>query len=536
MQMDADSVLDYLEEAELAGLIASTLEYPEARFRFSHELIRQTAIGRLSLARRQRLHLDIANAIERVYAQSLEGRVNDLAHHLFHAGTAAESTRTARYIAMAAHRAVEQGAFSEAEEFYRRAIDAIEMNGETPERNRQELELRIELGNTYIATRGYTAAETAATFDRAAALVERLGEPVQVVLAMSGQFAQPLLQGKMETARAFANRIWAIAERCHSKDAQSLARHFQGCSNYQLGALDEARNYLTEAIALYVEEDALARPTDQGLEALSFLALTEWQRGMIDTARSRIKQASVLAERLHKPYALAYQRYFEAHLSALLRDAPACQTLAEAGLEQITGQPLPLFFDIFRILRGWALAQQGRWEEGVSFTRAGLTGFKAGGYGLSIGLYHGFLAETLCLSNSLAEASATVEEGISTVGDQLIDLPYLLWLRGELSVRTAHESVMVRDSSDRGLTLESAEANFRKSISVANRIGAKTMALRAATSLARLLNIQSRSSEALDVVAPILKEFTEGFDTRDLVEASKICELEDARRKKPKTG
>jgi predicted ATPase len=223
------------------------------------------------------------------------------------------------------------------------------------------------------------------------------------------------------------------------------------------------------------------------------------------------------------PFVLAYQRYFEAHLNALLRDAPACQRLAEAGLELVTDQPLPLFFHILRILRGWALAQQGRCEEGVSSIRAGLMDFKAGGYGLSVALYQGFLAETLFLSNSVAEASATVEEGILAVGDQLIDLPYLLWLRGELLARAAHQSVTGHDSSNLQTSLETAEASFRESISVANRIRAKTVALRAATSLARLLAGQGRSSEASDVMVPVLKEFAEGFDTRDLVEAKAIA-------------
>jgi class 3 adenylate cyclase len=516
-----DELSRKLSDLQLAEFIYEQPTAGDVEYTFKHALTQEVAANSVLLERRKILHEQIGAAIEKLYAERLDDRIDQLAYHY---AQSKNLQKAVEFLTMAAQRAVEQGAFAEAEEFYRRAIDALEMTGETPERNRQELELLIELGGTYVASRGYTAAETAATYDRAAALVERFGEPLDVVLAWAGQFAQPLLQGKIEKARAFANRIWAIAERCHSKNAQSHARHFQGCSNYQAGALDEARSYLTEAIALYVEEDALARPTDQGHEALSFLALTEWQRGMIDTARSRIKEARALAERLHKPYVLAYQRYFEAHLSALLRDARECQRLAEVGLEQIAGQPLPLFFDIFRILRGWALAQQGRCGEGVSFTRAGLTGFKAGGYGLSIGLYHAFLAETLFLSNSLAEASATVEEGISVVGDQLIDLPYLLWLRGELLVPSAHEPVIAHNSSGRRLSLESAEASLRKSISVANRIGAKTVALRAATSLARLLNIRSRSSEARDVVAPILRGFTEGFDTADLKDAKVLLD------------
>jgi len=162
------------------------------------------------------------------------------------------------------------------------------------------------------------------------------------------------------------------------------------------------------------------------------------------------------------PFVFAYQRNFEAHLNALLRDAQPCQRLEEAGLELVTDQPLRLFFHILRILRGWALAQQGRCQEGVSPAHEGLMGFKAGGYGLSVGLYHGFLAE----------ASAMVEEGIVAVGDQLVDLPCLLWLRGEFLAREAKISFAARDFPDRPTRLESAEASFRKSISVANRIRA----------------------------------------------------------------
>ena len=97
------------------------------------------------------------------------------------------------------------------------------------------------------------------------------------------------------------------------------------------------------------------------------------------------------------------------------------------------------------------------------------------------------------------------------MGDQLIDLPYLLWLRGEFQARAADQSAA-----------ELAEASFRESIAVANRLGARTLALRASTSLGRLLAAQGRKDEARGVVAPLLNEFTEGFDTRDLIEAKEI--------------
>ncbi|HZY60646.1 MAG TPA: AAA family ATPase, partial [Candidatus Binataceae bacterium] len=77
-RVDTDSLLDRIEEAEKAGLLSSTVRGREARFQFSHELIRQAVVGEISPARRQRLHLQVAGAIEHVYANALEDHAIDL--------------------------------------------------------------------------------------------------------------------------------------------------------------------------------------------------------------------------------------------------------------------------------------------------------------------------------------------------------------------------------------------------------------------------------------------------------------------------
>jgi predicted ATPase len=43
--------------------------------------------------------------------------------------------------------------------------------------------------------------------------------------------------------------------------------------------------------------------------------------------------------------------------------------------------------------------------------------------------------------------------------------------------------------------------------------------LRAAVSLARLLSVEGRRTEARDLLSPVHGRFTEGFDTPDLKEA-----------------
>jgi hypothetical protein len=68
------------------------------------------------------------------------------------------------------------------------------------------------------------------------------------------------------------------------------------------------------------------------------------------------------------------------------------------------------------------------------------------------------------------------------------------------------------------------EECFLKAIDIARKQQAKSLELRAATSLARLWQPQGKTSEARQVLTEIYGWFTEGFDTKDLQEAKALLE------------
>jgi predicted ATPase len=109
-----DEVLDAIEEAERAQLVAPEASQRTAQYGFVHELIRATLVSGLSMPRRQRVHLKIADALERLRAASLDRHVSALAHHLYQAGAAADSQRAAKFLALAGRGAVAAGAFEDA--------------------------------------------------------------------------------------------------------------------------------------------------------------------------------------------------------------------------------------------------------------------------------------------------------------------------------------------------------------------------------------------------------------------------------------
>jgi predicted ATPase len=127
---DAGRLLDIVEEAEAARVIVAEERDGQVHYSFAHELIRQTLLSGLSLLRRQRLHLAVANAIEQTDASAATTRASEIAHHLLQAGAGADNERTLGYLEHTADRALEAAAFEEA---LRAIDDALSLVGDEDE-------------------------------------------------------------------------------------------------------------------------------------------------------------------------------------------------------------------------------------------------------------------------------------------------------------------------------------------------------------------------------------------------------------------
>jgi tetratricopeptide (TPR) repeat protein len=121
-----DAALDAVEEAERARLLILEPSGRDLRYRFVHELVRQTLAESLSLPRRQRLHLRIAEGIEKVFHARLESQTTQLAHHLYQAGTIADPEKTSVCLLSAARQAMSGSAYEEALGYLDKALSLWE--------------------------------------------------------------------------------------------------------------------------------------------------------------------------------------------------------------------------------------------------------------------------------------------------------------------------------------------------------------------------------------------------------------------------
>jgi tetratricopeptide (TPR) repeat protein len=118
-----DATIEALEEAERAQLVEPFRGGRDIRYRFVHELVRQTLVESLSLPRRARLHGRIAEAIEQIHGES---HASAIAHHLYHAGASADLDKTVGYLIRAARLASTGAAHEEALTNIDRALSLVE--------------------------------------------------------------------------------------------------------------------------------------------------------------------------------------------------------------------------------------------------------------------------------------------------------------------------------------------------------------------------------------------------------------------------
>jgi tetratricopeptide (TPR) repeat protein len=124
--LDEDQLLDAIEEAEGASLVEDASSGREAGYAFVHEQLRQALLSDLSMPRRQRLHLRVADALEAAYGSRVEARATELAHHLYQAGAAADEERTLRYQLLAADSTRDALAFEEALRWLQQAQEVMD--------------------------------------------------------------------------------------------------------------------------------------------------------------------------------------------------------------------------------------------------------------------------------------------------------------------------------------------------------------------------------------------------------------------------
>jgi len=504
-----------------------------SRYGFIHALYQNVLYERVSASRRVQLHRRIGEAGEALYGE----RAGEIAAELaMHFERASDHRKAAKYLQQAAENDLRRFAYPEAVGLARRGLALLGRLADTPERDRQELSLHLTLGVPLIATEGYAAPEVGRAYTRARQLCERLRETPEISHVLWGLWAFHTLRAEMRTAREIADEFLQLAGRRPYSDLAMRGHLAMGVTLTNLGEFAPAIEHFEKALLLYDPDqqvDSFRYTQPPGSAMRCHAAWSLWFLGQPDQALRLMQEALAVARELSEPHGLAHAFFFASILHQLRGEAATAQEHAEAAIVVSKEHKLVMYQAMTTITRGWSLAQQGRQEEGIEQMRQGLAAIQATGTEVQRPLFLAQLAYALGKAGQPEEAFHQLEEALA-IADRTGERFYeaeLYRLKGELLLMQSRRRAAAQ-AAGRGKSVSTTESSmvaqaehcFNQSIKMAQQQNAKSLELRAVTSIARLYQNQGKRAEARSLLEHIYVKFTEGFDTRDLREAKVLLD------------
>src|SRR5919106_1336871 len=514
--ISANQLGDALEQLVSSELVFRRGAPPAATYTFKHALIQDAAYQSLLKSRRQQLHARIAEALEQRFPDIGQTQPEVLAQHLTEAGLAA---RAIPYWRRGGELAAGRSANVEAIAHLSRGLNLIGALPNAAEHVNEELALRLAIGGPLIATQGHAAPEVERTYSRAWVLCEQLGRSAELFPVLRGLWNYHMVRGELRRADDLSARLVALAEEQRTPVRRALARRARGTTLVLLGRFADAEAALKEGITI---DDAVVDWEDPahlllyteraGVVCRLHSAWTFWFLGFPDRASESIEAGLALGRRLAHVPSLAFALIWAALLHNLRREFAEARARAEAAIQIASEYRLPQWLAFATICRGFALVGIGQRTEGIAQLQTGLADWNGTGARVLDTQWLGFTAEACAQAGRFDDALAALDRATATVA-----------ATGEGYYQAELQRLRGGLLGEAGDAAEAASW-LQQAIDTACSQQAKSLELRAATSLARLWRDRGRGAQAHSLLAPVYGWFTEGFDTADLKDAKALLD------------
>ena len=502
-----------------AGLVFAQGSEPHAHYLFKHAMVRDAAYDGLLRRDRRGLHAAVASALERMSPAQVRQEPELLAHHYTEAGLVPQALR---YWGVAALRAMQRSANLEAIAHTSKAFELLATLPDTRERRVHELGLRFLSGGALWAAKGFASPEVEQTFLRAQELAAEVGDAAQTVVALRGLFGCYYARGELTRALAQGEAVKAVAQRSGSRSDLTVGHMEVGSILFWRGELDAARRELETALSLYDPAQhrakLLSTQIDPGANARYHLSWTLWTLGLPDQALASADRAVEAGREIAQPLTLAMALFWRAVVQLCRGDvAAAAADIAE--LRAVTAEFHILYLGATTtVLEGALLIEQGRVQAGIARIEQAFAEFQHQRAGLGRPWTLALIAEGCRRAGMIAQGLATIEAAFAAAdahGEAQWEAE-LHRLKGELLLASP------------GADLCDAQTCLRAALAVASRQGARSLELRAASSLCRMLRSGGEAQAGRMLLGAVLAGFREGFATRDVVEAGRLAAEPDA--------
>lgn len=511
-------------ERELRQLVQSGLVHrrgfgAQARYAFKHALVRDAAYDSLLRRERQQIHLRIADALEEQKRAGGEDLLGEVIGYHYMAGE--QYARAFDCYSGAGQSAMARSAHAEAIGHLQKAIEALEAQSPSAERDRREVGVRSALGMSLGIIRGLSSPEVEATQDRLLALVGQVGDvPQELYFGLWNFYVS---RGKLQRARAMAQQRLDYGIAHDDTDARLLGIYTGAATDLFLGHFVEARRGLEQLLAIYPPEGLSTRAIvyDIGAVALSLLGDVLWLLGDPEAGR-RASEEAIGQGRQRTPFTESVGLVDRMTLAISMGDVDVARTRIDAliALSQEHGyQYWTVFWQLGQAVT--CLTPASRPDDVDAAIDAATTAISvmrtAYGSSLQCSRYLAWVIEVCLAHGRTARARALLDDAqqLSRENDERY------W---EAELRRLQGLLMQAE----GAAPADIEAVLRDALGIARSQAARAFELRAAIALGRHLAGQDRGDEARALVLSIYEAFGAAQDTTDLVAARELLGLTPA--------
>jgi DNA-binding winged helix-turn-helix (wHTH) protein len=528
---DVERRCEALVQASRFLRLADQVEWPDGRvmqrYAFVHELYRQAVYEQMPPGQRRRLHGRIGQAIEAAYGTRRLELAPELARHFQRCH---DRARALRYLKAAAELARRRFASREAAGYLDAALDLLGQLPDGHARRRKELGLRIALGACLIDLHGFASEPVRKNLERAAELCAAVGSAAQHFGVAYARWYLHAMRGERPATAEVAAELAAVSRRLGSGPHRIVAASVLVRTATYDGRFGEATRIMERRLAPAAVPTDMVAPAfgpDPWLAATMHAATAHWFLGQPQRARVSARDSVARARTLGHLSTLCAVLTQAALVELLCRSPETGGALAGEAASLSAEHGFPFWNAMASMLAGWALVQQGRALEGSAAIAAVIPPLKAAGGRFFLDFAYAFLAEGHLRAGALADGMQAVDAGLALAAANIscAYAPELWRLKGDL----IHEQGKVRRSKLKGArhkggkgtpaSAARAEACFLRAIELARAAEAKTLELRAATSLADLWRTRGRAAEARKLLGGVCRRFGAHATSADLLEA-----------------
>jgi tetratricopeptide (TPR) repeat protein len=436
--------------------------------------------------------------------------VEILAHHAVRGGVA---DKAVHYLREAAAKAAARSANREAVEFFAAALENAKALPRSDETLATELNICTQMGPVLIALKGASSTEVENLYLRARDLVDQLDDATQRVPALWGLWYVRYTRGQYEDARTAGERLLEAARNGNDSGQLLEAHHALWATLSASGRATAAIKHMESGIALYdrkrhAGQAFLYGGHDAGACCRWHLATNCWLLADYSRSMNALADALRLTDELKHPLTTVIALWFAAWVHYQRGDRPATKAVVERALTLVTEYAISGWTDTTVLLP---------WASGAHLSRRELAELRGQIPRAASAVWRRVFSH--CALVQLYLAAGYFDEGLAVLGEEISAAdraafygPEVHRLEGELRAKIAPSDP------------DSAQACLRKALDLAGARGEKSLALRAATSLAQLWRSQGRHGEARMLLAPVYGSFSEGFDLPDLKHAKVLLD------------